>query len=247
MTNAARRLAGYRRKAGTALSKDWRAHRYPTPKSSGCWQRPEDMKRHASPSDRAYYVDSFEELGWRTLGTAYDVSRRADSRAVEEIGWYCDAYQNETVSGYVLQLPARNGVPQYVPALGWSDRDGVTLYPLDRYDEPLDAARAANGYAERTAETEREYNEAWQAGSQWSDLSNTIAVTRSRALALLREMRPDRKQGTGRPAICAALRERLASMLDDIREAREKRAELADTHRWQADAFNDGACETVIT
>lgn len=221
---------------------------------SGQWQTPRPENPLKVHMGRAYYVDSFDVLGWRDLGTAEEVSRREGSRAVEHSGWYCDSDNRETVSGHVLQLPARNGVPQYVAAVAWSDRDGVTVWPARTYDSPLEAARSADGEAEKIGESERDYDSAWSAGSYFASLGEEIAAARAKALAILAERKAVR--GIEAPNLCAAIRERLESILDDIREARATRGKLANGDAeglmfWPGDAtlraaFNEGAGRTVL-
>lgn len=72
-------------------------------------------------------------------------------------GWYLDEDCSETVHGAVLQLPARNGSPQYVPAVADPWNDGAYLVFLDDIrDEEREANRAADEYARRYAEGARE-------------------------------------------------------------------------------------------
>lgn len=197
----------------------------------------------------AFYADSFDVLAWRDLGTAEEVSRREGSRAVDHSGWYCDHYASETVAGRVLQLPARGGLARYVAGIQWSHCDGVTLWPLETYATPLEAARAADSAAETMAEQEREYSTAWHAGQVFAELAETVAELRREALAILAERRAVR--GIEAPNLCRAIRDRLESILDDIRDARAKRRDLREGDAdgfcfWSGDArlveaFNDGA------
>jgi hypothetical protein len=104
-----------------------------------------------------------------------------------------------------------------------------------------EAARAADSMAEHAAEREREYNDAWQEGSDFASLGNDIRTARREALAILAERRA--VKGTDAPTLCAVIRIKVESLLSDIREAREKRDELRDAWRpenLQA-AFNDAA------
>lgn len=235
---------------------DWRTHargrfNMTAARQAGQWQNPADARR---PSERAYYADSFASLGWRDLGTAEEVSRREGSRAVEHSGWYCDAFASETVGGRVLQLPARGGVPRYVAGIEWSAADGVTVYPLQTYAEPLEAARAADAIAKREAESEREYSTTWQAGARFADLGAEVADLRRKALAILAERRAVR--GVNAPNLCAAIRERLESILSDIARKRQERDTLASgdaepLYFWSGEdrlreAFNEGAGATIL-
>jgi hypothetical protein len=195
---------------------DWRKVRRPCERSrsNGSWGEKGE-----------FYLDRFPD--WRDIGTAHEVSRREGSRAVEHDGWFCDSFQSETVKGHVLQLPARKGVPQYVPAVSWSDQDGVTLYPLDRHDSALDAARSADGYAERIAESERDYAEASDARQQWDSLGEELAeekAERRRARAALAALRGQR--GEAFTIARQTLNRALAASLEASAELQEKADEL---------------------
>jgi len=265
---AARRLDGYKRKAANLIETilkhhqpsdyrdrliadggNWRRQRYPRIHHGGKWGDKPD-----ATGDLPFYVDAFDsDLGLRELGRADEVAKR-DGGRIEESGWYVDSFQSETVAGHVLQLPARNGRPRYIVGLAWSDCDGVTLYPFVSSDEPLDAAHQANRLAERMAEHQRDHDSAWNAGRRFAEMGEFIAATRKCALALLAEMKAERRgEVTARPVICATLRERVDGYLEDIRLARAKRAALkngdSDSFSWgvfHPDAFNDGADEEIF-
>lgn len=258
--NVAKILARYGAETGEALEfirrgryDDWRRQRAPrlNMASRGHWQRPDDVKR---PENREYYADSLDCLAWRQCGRADEVSRKEGSRRVNHSGWFTDSFHLETVAGYVLQLPARDGRPRYVPAIQWSCNDSATVRPLDVYDSALDAAGAADRWAEREAESEREYQTAWQAGSQWADLGADIASTRRELLAILAERR--KVKGLEAPALCAAITDSVHRLLDDIREAREERSRLSQGDCRDLifypgegrlrEAFNEGAGAIVL-
>ncbi len=85
-------------------------------------------------------------------------------------GWYADAFQDETYTGNVWQLPARNGEPQFIAGYveqnsGYAVLD-ATRGRLTLFDDREDAARAADGLAERHAERNREHDERWQEASR---------------------------------------------------------------------------------
>lgn len=93
-----------------------------------------------------------------------------------------------------------------------------------------DAARAADQMAERAAEKEREYNNAWQAGNLFADLGEEIKRQRESVRALLSERRKamaSGEDGAGFKAICDVIRRSVSSSLADIQGARDKRAKLA--------------------
>lgn len=230
------RLAKAKERASNryTLSDTWQdAARRPWSKPhGGSWQSLEHMPRSSAHS-RAYYCDAWPD-GFRHVGTAYDVCRGEHSRRVEHTGWYTDSFQSGTLSGHVLQLPARDGKACYVPGTAHSEWDGVTLYPLDMYDDALDAASAADQYAEHAAESEREYQAREDAKIQIDELRDTIATLRSDARALIRDMKSARRNGLANyPAICAALREKLADVRDESHKAYQRIEKLTDNF-WNA-------------
>lgn len=118
---------------------------------------------HAGRNDgtRIQYWGHKAEVPFRFTGYVDEIRR-----SIGHQGWYCDQFQDRTLRGVVYQIPARNGVPQYLSGYQESDNDSIVLY-LDSFEsEPAEAAYRADRIAERLAESEREYQEAWSAGSQ---------------------------------------------------------------------------------
>lgn len=168
-------------------------------------------------ANRPYYIDSLEATGWRMTGDASDVLRSAGAwRAADSCNWYADNDHSETIKSAVLQLPSRDGSPVYIPATYCSDWDGATCYPLDQYDTPEDAARAAAGYAETEAEKSREWQARDRAEQDEAEARHEIHRINVEALALAREIK---QQGRAfSPAICSALRGQLLEFIADRRE-----------------------------
>lgn len=236
------RLARYRkfaahldelaRKHGTRDSvTDWRTCRYETPANQGMhagrWQDVEDTDKFARPAERAFYVDAVP-LGWRVVGNASDVLRREGYwRRADECEWYCDAHQTETVIAAVLQLPARNGECRYVPAIYYSDCDGITCWPLDHDSDAKECALKAAGYAERIAEEMREESEKENMRQDIGDELDAIAECRRKHSAFAAE-----RSCAHHAAMRLALEERMAQLRDDVADSiktiREKREALGD-------------------
>jgi hypothetical protein len=168
-------------------------------------------------SGRALYIDSLAATGWRMTGDAADILRNAGRwRAAEECDWYADNDQMAVIKSAVLQLPARDGLARYIPATYCTDWDGATCYPLDWYDTPEEAARAAASYAETEAEESREYYAKDRAEQDIAEAREEIHRINKEALALAREIK---QQGRAfSPAICSALRGSLVEYLNDRRE-----------------------------
>jgi len=180
-------------------------------------------------------------------------------------GYYCDPFQESICVAYVVQLRGRNGKAYFAPAYQFeeSDNGGMTV-DLSRIEESnpgddnenmtarREVARAADSMAEKAAEKERDYQTAWQAGAQWAALKEQEEEERAKALAILAERRAARAVDPAAfPSLCEAIRDRVESLLESIREKREEREKLASGDSpelifWEGDktlqgAFCDGA------
>lgn len=74
-------------------------------------------------------------------------------------GYYVDQYQDETVSGFVVQLPGHKQTERWLAGTTWSDSDMSKIHLDEILDSAEDAARRADQLAEKLAEDEREYRE----------------------------------------------------------------------------------------
>lgn len=178
-------------------------------------------------SNRPYYLDSLDALGWRQTGDASDI---LPHRQAGGCNWYADHHYGAVIKSAVLQLPSRNGSPVYIPATYCIAWGGATCYPLDQHDTPEDAARAAAGYAEREAEESREYYAKDAAEQQIEEKRVEIHEINRAALALIREIKA---AGTFTPAVCSALRGALADYMND-RRAAFKRIDTLTADYWAA-------------
>jgi hypothetical protein len=224
MKTTAQRLQAARKSAADWLAKcpkathyhDWRNNVARPFKRQPAVMRWSDDKP-ANHAGRALYIDSMEATGWRMTGDASDILRNAGSwRAAEECNWYADNDHDAVIKSAVLQLPARGGLARYIPATYCTDWDGATCYPLDWYDTPEEAARAAASYAQTEAEESREYYAKDRAEQDIIEAREEIHRINKEALALAREIK---QQGRAfSPAICSALRGSLMEYLNDRRE-----------------------------
>jgi hypothetical protein len=170
------------------------------------------------------WIEDAHEAGLRLVGTAYDVSRKNDSRCVDHGGWYVD--QDQTVAvPMVFRLPSRKG--QSVFAYGYEDYNNPGSYYLcfanDRETE-LEAAKAADRMTESMAEEERTYQEAWQNGRQYDDLGDEIKAERIALRELIVELRAFKADPES--AICRTLRSAVREALWRLNRLRKERAEL---------------------
>lgn len=176
-------------------------------------------------------------------------------------GYYVDAWQDRSQHGAVLGTRGEDvgGSPRarYFAAIPDPDNDGafrVLWRPQATFSE---AAAMADSWAERDAESQREYDAAWQAGRRFAEIAEEIAEDRREALQILR----DRRAASGSPALCAVIRDKVESLVESIREARAARERLAQGDGegaaywrysfWPGDkrlreAFNDGAGAAVL-
>lgn len=253
-TPVASRLRQYRAEC-SKHGLDWRAYReryVTTPANRINASRTASQWGDETPNvcDRPFYADSFGVLGLRQCGTAEEVSRKEGSRRVEESGWYVDQECDETVSGYVLQLPARDGVPQYVAAVAWSGRDGVSIWPNRIAESALDAACWANDEARRIGESEREYQESRDLGRDWAGQRLKVLESRAERRRLVSAMREAERlakaSGVRIPALLANVHEvRLSSLLHESQRAWKKACDIiSDNPYLDRDAFNEGVADS---
>ncbi len=87
-------------------------------------------------------------------------------------GWYTDddGHSGETVRGMVLSLSHA----RFVAAAVWTGCDVVDIDRSTIYDCEDEAARAADGLAERAAEQERDYGRTWSLYSELEDLTHLV-------------------------------------------------------------------------
>ena len=158
-------------------------------------------------SSKARWVERPALAGLRFVGWADQCGDRFTRRGglLDHEGWLTreDGLGGEVLRGAFTSFRARGGRPVFVaaygdPCNGPADQGGPALFDFERTFEgedshgdfaKTDAARAADDFARIAAETEREWNEAWQAGSRWHDLGEDIKAARLEALKLLGELR----------------------------------------------------------
>ncbi len=211
------------------------------------------------PTDRGgRWIEHPEGAGLRFIGWSDELRQTRDRHT----GWflYPDGDPGETARGCVYQLPARDGRPIYVEAIRTGDmgEQGAALVFLasrhvgekgeaeyvgpDHYGAHRDAAAGADEEARIYAEKEREYQEAYQAGSRAADLREEAATARQEARGLVAELRAEFRARDGRAlsgGLCAAMRGAIRGKLDSAMTAMAEAGELIS--RWgDQDAFKEG-------
>lgn len=172
--------------------------------------------------------------GLRVVGLAYEVARaNYRPRLIKHTGWYIDEYQDETVSGAVLQLPARKGMPQYLAAL--ADPFNDDAYNVDfseTFDDPCEAAMRADGMSERYAELEREFQREESAKQRIEDISEELTANRKETLDILAERKALLRHSAGIAkyrSLCAAIVSRVESLLETRSELFSERETLRES------------------
>lgn len=217
-------------------------------KYGGNWQT---LGTFGAFRERAYFCDDWPS-GWRHVGRTDEVARREDHRSRElrdSQGWYTDDDYSATLEGHVLQLPARDGKPVYLPAMRHTDADGVTIYPLDQYDDPIEAAYAAYRYAEIAAEQERDYQRGWYAGSMASELQQENDRLRRQGLQLFADLKTVKRSFVVSAAddaltrLCGTIRAEIIAIRRQIQSNCRKIEDLKNNHGGTDEGFANGFTE----
>jgi hypothetical protein len=232
------------------------------------WPFPAISRQPDNPS--LAFVEDPAAAGLRFVG-AVDADNREWSRRDPPRGWYTDPDGDACRDGSglcwgeVYQLPARRGVARFVAAYrmgGTADglvvdfgtihttnaRDPNGYSQSERYTaEETDVVTAADELARIAAEHEREYQEAWRAGSDWSDAGDRIANDKRELRSILTERRTIGKKDPRFPALCRTIKARVLDLCERITATRKERDNLIDSiPRQLRTAFNDGAGKVVL-
>lgn len=194
---------------------DWRHWIIRTRKGQRVWR---DMNNLG-----VVYCDNLDVLGWRVVGDAHDIIRLGYT------GWYADNHQDGMYVGVVLQLPSRNGIEQFVPAIRHTDWDTATVYLNEITDDKRQAARWADHNAEREAEASREADAQDSAQQQIAEARAEIHVINRQLLPALKEL----KGANLTAAICSMVRAGINDLLGDRAEQFRTIKKLEDDF-WQA-------------
>ena len=171
--------------------------------------------------------------GLRIVGAVDEI--KPDHRPlVDHCGWHLDPWgEGEVARGYVLQLPARDGEPLYIPAI--ADAWNPDSYICDFHGGTSDlreAIYAADSMAERYAEHEREYQLTESAKLRADELREEAARLRAEHRAVVAELRSFAAwRNTHAPAICTRIRADLAALRARVRAALKEAARL-DADPW---------------
>jgi hypothetical protein len=132
----------------------------------------------------------------------------------------------ETARGVVFQLPGRDRKPRFISGIADPNNDGCAILSLEIFDDKEDAARNADSLAEMYADKERDYQRAWCAGQEYSELGESIAQDRRDVLALIREVKANCTTLDSMPRVRAEIESAILEYLNETATRRDKRAEL---------------------
>lgn len=192
---------------------------------------------------------SEDGLRWiENIGTAWRFAGFADDIVnLRHNGWFTDEFQDETFRGVVYRLPSHKGKPIYFVGYADPNNDDCARGEIRTdLDDDNEAAYAADAIAERCAESEREYQEAWQLGQRYASTLETVEQERRERSLLFIELRQikDSIHDAKTPTLCKVLKDRIARTRRNIRDAyAERRSIIADSYLRGdlMDAFADGA------
>lgn len=181
------------------------------------------------------FTDTVDQIG-EYIGDYWEVNR-----GIDNTGWFSTNWQDETIKGGVCKLRTSKGV-FYIPVVYYSDSDGTIHYlnDMEKVDKGAEesehetaageAARSANYYSEKIAEEFREQYAIEKAEQDILEARETIHAINKKALSLLAEIK---KHGAFSPAVCTALREKLADYLRE-RRAKFRTIEKRENDYWSA-------------
>lgn len=129
-------------------------------------------------------------------------------------GWFVDNFQDSTTRGIVLQLPARHGKSIYLAACSDPWNKNCAIVEICFHDEKEDAARAADGLAERYAEDSREDDLKQLAETEIASLENSVKGIRKQIRSLTAGIR----QSSVPPIVCDQLRSDIRALRREVRE-----------------------------
>ncbi|MCK1671097.1 hypothetical protein [Bradyrhizobium sp. 150] len=194
-------------------------------------------------SDTVFFCEQPDDY-LRRVGFVDEIPSESHYRGkmVDHKGWYLrdDDSGGEVARGVVFQLPAHKGKCRYLSAVADPHNNGPAILSLELFDELSEAARNADSLAETYAETERDYNRAWEAGQRYSDLGAEIAEQRKTTLALIREAKSQCATLRDMPATRKVIESAIRDYLRETESARDKRAELISEFG-DCDAFKETA------
>lgn len=214
----------------------WRPSEYPR---ESVVYNPRSTAQETRGYRHVRWIESTERAGLRLVGFADEVCKSEGySRAIDHTGWYSDPFGDSSdglYRGIVFRLPSRHGKPVFV--YGYADpfNDGAALLCFDNDAEtPMEAARHADGFAERMAEEERDYQtkemaaeRAREARESAKDLRAELRQIREQ-LAACRKRCKNWRKSKRYSALLGAVRHRMAELREEIATELRRASQLDD-------------------
>jgi len=235
--SAAYRLESYKTKAKVSNETYKKYHNgelpYPYTWQKERWQKPLGLSRPSMAMDEdksKWYVDTLNQGPFTLCGDADEFIK------LDYTGWYCDSFQDDLARGAVVSIrnpkvTDEDGAHvQYLPATYHTEGDCTGIVYREFYDNKQDAARSADGFAERIGEECREYDAQSQAEQEIEDLKEELHALNKKTLTLVREIKTSYSAGL-LPATCQAIHEVLEKAFDR-RTAIFNRIEALNANYW---------------
>lgn len=218
------------------LSRRWSAHSYG-------WYKLDKSIAYNQESEKSRYrwVEDIESVpGIRRVGKAHEIkgnkvpwhiegTESFHRSLIDNTGWYVDSWGNESVSGEVYQLPARDGQAIYVSAIEDHNGNGGALIDFHSgTDDIRQAIYTADSMAKRYAEDEREYQAKDQAEQQIADIDVEVKTLREKFKGLAREIRANCDKLVGLDRVRGLVREEYKRFRRETRELRKRQRELRE-------------------
>jgi hypothetical protein len=170
--------------------------------------------------DRYRWVENVSD-GLRFVGESDKIIR------LNHTGWYSDNFQDETIHGEVYQLPAREGKPQYVPAVNDPNNDNCACVDFSSVtDDKEDAARWADSMAEHWAEREREYQAKEDHKQRLQDIAEEIKTLYADFRRISREIRANCDKVRGIAVVGELVRNEWTRTKAEIHKLRAERERI---------------------
>ena len=181
--------------------KDKRCDRYYS-NGSVYYHAPKPITSGPHPG-KGFYLEAGRTFGLRSRWCDEVASHRID-----HTGWYCDDWQGGKIRGFVAKLPQSRGF-----LIGWSMGEGMASEIGGQvfYDE-MQAAYAADSWAETIAEDYREYREQEAAARRVAWAREKLIEYRRQILDLLEEFKPVKRSTA--PKIAEAVRNEVSRLLE---------------------------------
>lgn len=149
--------------------------------------------------------------GMERVDAVHDVMRKLDRR-FDHTGWYADPDGDNTYVGHVAKLPHGRYLAGYL-----MKDNGEWVWFQKLYDDLEEAARAADGHAEYSAEEERKYQTRWREARDIEDEIEEHEKEAKKCYALRHH-----------PRLGEEARGELADLFEKVRNKRQR---LADDYK----------------